>query len=71
MLAIMATGRLEKVDRLRRQFATAGHAWTRPRAAVLHVLVATVTPIKVEEIHARSASGRPAGASTWPRCTGQ
>jgi len=49
----MPTGLLGEVDRLRGLLATAGHAWTRPRAAVLHVLVAAPTPVKVEEIHGR------------------
>jgi Fe2+ or Zn2+ uptake regulation protein len=49
----MSAGLLGEVDRLRGLLATAGHAWTRPRAAVLHVLVGAPTPVKVEEIHAR------------------
>jgi Fe2+ or Zn2+ uptake regulation protein len=51
----MAAALLGEVDRLRGLLATAGHAWTRPRAAVLQVLVGVPTPVKVEEIHARLA----------------
>ncbi len=43
------------MERLRTRLTTAGHAWTRPRSAVLHVLVAASTPLKVEEIHDRLA----------------
>ncbi len=49
----MSATLLAEVDRFRGLLATAGHAWTRPRAAVLHVLVAAPTPLKVEEIHDR------------------
>lgn len=44
-----------EVDRFRGLLWTAGHAWTRPREAVLHVLVASPTPLNVEEIHERVA----------------
>jgi len=37
-----------------------GHAWTRPRSAVLQVLVTTPTPLKVEQIHER-LDQRPSG----------
>jgi Fe2+ or Zn2+ uptake regulation protein len=43
------------VDRIRDRLTAAGYAWTRPRSTVLHVLVAAVTPLKVEEIHDRLA----------------
>ncbi|MBI2469441.1 MAG: transcriptional repressor [Candidatus Rokubacteria bacterium] len=42
-----------EVDRIRGLLQDAGHAWTRPRSAVLHVLVVVATPLKVEEIHDR------------------
>ena len=42
---------LAEVDRIRGVLATAGHAWTRPRSGVLHVLVTAPTPLKAEEIH--------------------
>jgi Fur family ferric uptake transcriptional regulator len=42
-----------ELDRIREVLATAGHAWTRPRSAVLQILVAAPTPLKVEEIHER------------------
>lgn len=44
---------LAELDRLRGVLAGEGHAWTRPRAAVLRILVAAPTPVKVEEIHDR------------------
>src|SRR5262249_60374293 len=47
-----------ELDRLRGLLAVAGHAWTRPRAAVLQVLVAASAPLKVEAIHA--------GLGQWP-----
>ncbi len=40
-------------DRIRAVLATAGRAWTRPRAAVLQVLVSATTPMTAEEIHER------------------
>jgi Fe2+ or Zn2+ uptake regulation protein len=49
-----------EVDRIRALLVGRGHAWTRPRAAVLQVLVATETPLKVEQIHERLAQ-RPGG----------
>lgn len=49
----MATATLPDVDRIRGLLTAAGCAWTRPRATVLHVLVAGATPLKVEEIHGR------------------
>lgn len=42
-------------DGIRTLLGSAGHAWTRPRAAVLHALVAAPTPLKVEEVHDRVA----------------
>ena len=51
----MTTALLSDVDRVRGLLSTAGYAWTRPRAAVLHVLVAAPTPLKVEEVHDRVA----------------
>jgi Fe2+ or Zn2+ uptake regulation protein len=42
-----------ELDRLRGVITGAGHAWTRPRAAVVRVLIGTATPLKVEEIHER------------------
>jgi Fur family ferric uptake transcriptional regulator len=56
----MLPASLAEVDRIRGLLAAAGHAWTRPRSAVLHVLVAAVTPLKVEEIHERLGR-RPGG----------
>jgi Fe2+ or Zn2+ uptake regulation protein len=50
------------VDRIRTVLVRAGHAWTRPRAAVLSVLVAAAVPLKVEEIHAQL--GRRGGGRT-------
>ena len=50
------------VDRIRTVLVRAGHAWTRPRAAVLQILVAAPVPLKVEEIHARL--GRRGGGRT-------
>ena len=44
-----------EVERVRGLLAGAGHVWTRPRAGVLHVLIAAPTPLKVEEIHDRLA----------------
>lgn len=41
------------LERIRTVLASAGHAWTRPRSAVLHVLVGAATPLKVEQIHDR------------------
>lgn len=41
------------VERIRALLVGRGHTWTRPRSAVLHVLVATAAPLKVEEIHER------------------
>src|SRR5262249_24747652 len=49
-----------ELDRLRGLLAVAGHAWTRPRAAVLQVLVAASAPLKVEAIHA-GLGQRPGG----------
>ncbi len=49
----MTTATLADVDRVRGLLTAAGYAWTRPRATVLHVLVAAATPLKVEEIHGR------------------
>jgi Fe2+ or Zn2+ uptake regulation protein len=49
------------LERIRTLLVSRGHAWTRPRSAVLHVLLATPVPLKVEEIHERLplwASGR-------------
>ena len=49
------------VERIRALLVGRGHAWTRPRSAVLHALVSTPVPLKVEEIHERLsqwASGR-------------
>jgi len=54
------TGALADVDRARARLAGAGYAWTRPRAAVLHVLVGAPTPLKIEEIHDRLGQ-RPEG----------
>jgi Fe2+ or Zn2+ uptake regulation protein len=54
----MATAPAE-VDRIRALLAREGRTWTRPRSAVLRVLVAAPTPLKVEEIHERL--GREAG----------
>lgn len=42
-----------EVERIRALLTTAGHAWTRPRGAVLHVLIEALTPLKAEEIHER------------------
>jgi Fe2+ or Zn2+ uptake regulation protein len=50
------------IDRIRAVLVRAGHAWTRPRAAVLQVLVPAAVPLKVEEIHAR-VGRRAAGAT--------
>jgi Fe2+ or Zn2+ uptake regulation protein len=44
---------LADIDRLRAALVGAGHAWTRPRAAVLQVLVPAAVPLTVEQIHAR------------------
>jgi Fe2+ or Zn2+ uptake regulation protein len=52
LLAIVATA-LAEVDRIRALLAGQGRTWTRPRSAVLRVLVAAATPLKVEEIHVR------------------
>jgi Fe2+ or Zn2+ uptake regulation protein len=41
------------LERIRSVLVAAGHAWTRPRAAVLHVLVGVALPLRVEEIHER------------------
>jgi Fe2+ or Zn2+ uptake regulation protein len=53
LFAIVPLLSLAEVDRIRALLVRAGHAWTRPRAAVLQVLVAASVPLKVEEIHAR------------------
>ena len=50
-------------QRARAVVTGAGHAWTRPRAAVVRVLTATVRPLKVEEIHDRLAQS-PDGRGT-------
>jgi Fe2+ or Zn2+ uptake regulation protein len=62
----MATA-LPDVDRIRAVLAGAGHAWTRPRSAVLRVLVSAPTPLKVEEIHARL--GRETGGHRVNLCS--
>src|SRR5439155_11510904 len=41
------------MDRIRGRLGAAGHAWTRPRAAVLRALGSTSSPVTAEEIHAR------------------
>jgi len=41
------------IDRIRGDLAAAGHAWMRPRAAVLRVLVSTSSPVTAEKIPAR------------------
>jgi Fe2+ or Zn2+ uptake regulation protein len=51
VFAIVATARTGDVDRIRVVLTGAGYAWTRPRSTVLHVLVATPTPLRVDEIH--------------------
>ncbi len=56
----MAERRVAELDRIRGLLQAAGHAWTRPRSAVLQVLVTGATPLKVEEIHDR-LSRRPGG----------
>ncbi len=56
----MAPAPIPEVDRIRGLLAAAGHAWTRPRSAVLHVLVAAATPLKIEEVHGRLGR-RPGG----------
>lgn len=48
------------LDRIRSLLVGRGHAWTRPRSAVLLVLVDASTPLKVDEIYGRVAA-RPAG----------
>jgi Fe2+ or Zn2+ uptake regulation protein len=53
VFAIIRTGRRGHLDRIRAVLSEAGHAWTRPRATVLQVLVGAATPLKVEEIHER------------------
>lgn len=45
------------LGRLRARLVGAGHAWTRPRSAVLEVLLGAETPLRAEEIHARLAGG--------------
>ncbi|MGH7322214.1 MAG: Fur family transcriptional regulator [Candidatus Rokuibacteriota bacterium] len=49
-----------EIDRIRALLVAGGHAWTRPRSAVLQVLIAALTPLKVEEIHDRIGQ-RPGG----------
>jgi Fe2+ or Zn2+ uptake regulation protein len=59
-----------EIDRLRAVLVRAGHAWTRPRAAVLQVLVPAAVPLKVEEIHARvgrRVAGAPVNLSSVSR----
>ncbi len=56
----MAAAAPARVDRIRGVLVREGYAWTRPRSAVLRVLVAAPTPLKVEEIHDRLAQ-RPEG----------
>lgn len=53
VFAIMATALTGEVERFRALLARERYAWTRPRAAVLRVLVAAATPLRVEEIHER------------------
>ena len=59
LLAIMSpapalpAGLPSEINRIRGVLADSGHAWTRPRSAVLHVLVTAPTPLKAEEIHER------------------
>lgn len=48
-----------EVDRIRGRLAGAGHPWTRPRSAVLRILVAALTPLTVDEIHASVAHRAP------------
>jgi len=52
LFAIVATATAE-LDRIRAVLAREGYARTRPRLAVLRVLVAAPVPLKVEEIHDR------------------
>lgn len=50
-----------EIDRIRGVLTTSGRTWTRPRSAVLQVLVGAVAPLRVEEIHDRirqTAAGR-------------
>ena len=52
----MAGADRAEVDRIRAVLAREGYVWTRPRGAVLRVLVSAPTPLKVEEIHERLAA---------------
>jgi Fe2+ or Zn2+ uptake regulation protein len=56
LLAIVTVA-LAEVDRIRALLAREGRTWTRPRSAVLQVLVTAPTPLKVEEIHERLGDG--------------
>jgi len=49
-----------ELQRVRARLTGSGYAWTRPRAAVLRVLLSTSTPLRAEHIHGRLAprSGR-------------
>lgn len=53
----MALASHVEIDGIRGILATAGHAWTRPRSAVLQVLVTAPTPLNAEEIHERLRQG--------------
>lgn len=52
-MATASPASLAEVDRIRGVLATSGYAWTRPRSAVLQILVTAPTPLKAEEIHER------------------
>ena len=47
---------MSATDRVRGLLAAAGHAWTRPRAAVFHALASASSPVTAEEIHSRLAA---------------